>query len=449
MAKAKVTVSSNKMLALIYLPEKEDGDYTTAEIHDLLDEAGVVYGVLETTIKDIITFKRYNMNLEIARGKLPVTGRDGYYDLFFKTELDNKPVIKEDGSVDYKNVQLIEMVEKDQVVARYEPPLAGEDGIDVYGKTIVARKGAALAPLTGNGILRLSDEKTYIAATSGKIEMQGNKINIYPIYIVNGDLDLNTGNIDFNGDVIVHGNVCSMFSIKARGNIEISGLVENARIEAGGDVIIKGGMNGNKQGTVIAGGNLYGSFFEGANILCKGKISANYLYHCNTQADGDIVLDGKYNKIIGGKTVSRMLICAHEIGTIKGVETIVQVGTTEEILKDFATVSQAFNQADSEYGVLKAGLMKFEGVKNPNIELYRKVKTVFDMKEEERTRLLEKKQAISDEIVRMNYAKVVVTGEAFPKSVIISNLSKLRLDDIYENVTFKKRNDNVIAERNE
>ena len=448
MATAKVTVSTNRMLALIYLPQRDE-DYTTSEVRDLLNGSGVICGVLDSVIDDIVIHKRYNQNIEIARGKQPTAGEDGHYELFFQTELENRPKIKEDGSVDYKNMQLMELVEKDQVIARYEPPRLGEDGWDVLGNPVPARKGNNLPPLTGNGIIRLEDEMTYIAATSGKIEMNGNKINIYPIYVVNGDLDLNTGNIDFNGDVIIRGNVCAQFSIKARGNVEISGLVENARIEAGGDVVIKGGMNGNKQGTVVAGGDLYGSFFEGVNIVCKGKISANYLYHCNTIADGDIVMDGKFSKIIGGKTVSRMFISANEIGTIKGVETIVQVGTTEEILREFANVSQAFNQADSECGVLKNGLKRFEGVKNPNIELYRKIKAVYDMKEEERNRFMEKKQQISDDIVRMNYAKVYVSGAAYPKTIIISNLASLKLLDIYENVTFRKRGDNVIAERNE
>ena len=37
--------------------------------------------------------------------------------------------------------------------------------------------------------------------------MQNNRILIVPVYEIFGDVDVNTGNIDFNGDVVIHGNI--------------------------------------------------------------------------------------------------------------------------------------------------------------------------------------------------------------------------------------------------
>ena len=52
-----------------------------------------------------------------------------------------------------------------------------------------------------------------------------------------------TGNIDFLGSVIVLKRK-SGFTIKASGDIEINGIVEAAKIEAGGNITVKRGIQG-------------------------------------------------------------------------------------------------------------------------------------------------------------------------------------------------------------
>ena len=47
---------------------------------------------------------------------------------------------------------------------------------------------------------------------------------------VNHPAHYNTGNIDYQGDVHIHGDVRGTFTVKATGNITIDGLVEAAYI---------------------------------------------------------------------------------------------------------------------------------------------------------------------------------------------------------------------------
>ena len=69
----------------------------------------------------------------------------------------------------------------------------------VKGTPVTAKRGRPISPLLGRGFERSEDGLTYKATISGKIEMQNNRILIVPIYEIFGDVDVNTGNIDFKG----------------------------------------------------------------------------------------------------------------------------------------------------------------------------------------------------------------------------------------------------------
>lgn len=77
----------------------------------------------------------------------------------------------------------------------------------MLGRVIAAKKGKGLPPLVGRGFDKSVDGLTYTAAIDGKIERHKNRIIILPILEINGDVDVGTGNIDFVGDVVIHGSV--------------------------------------------------------------------------------------------------------------------------------------------------------------------------------------------------------------------------------------------------
>lgn len=88
----------------------------------------------------------------------------------------------------------------------------------------------------------MDDEVTYTASMDGKIEMQNDRIVVLPVHEVSGNAELAEGNIDFRGDIVIHGNVESGVSIRATGSITIDGVAEACMLEAGKDIILRGGM---------------------------------------------------------------------------------------------------------------------------------------------------------------------------------------------------------------
>ena len=139
-----VNVDNDHMKASIVLNGiGSDEAYTYEEIADKLSQAGVRTGINEARIREVILNKLYDIEIVVAEGKSAVNGTDGYYNFFFDSEYerDNKPTLREDGSVDYFNVKLFEKVNKDDKLAEYIEPTKGEFGYDVFGKLLVPKPG--------------------------------------------------------------------------------------------------------------------------------------------------------------------------------------------------------------------------------------------------------------------------------------------------------------------
>ena len=203
-----IRITFDEMEAYMLLPEPEQGTgYTDSQIRQEMAARGITTGIDEQRISDMLEGHTYNAELLVAQGKKPVDGTDGYYEYKFDTNFDGKPKLLPDGSVDYWSVHSIESVTAGQVIAVYHPAVSGEDGMSVKGRLVPAKHGREQMPLKGKGFDRMDDEVTYTASMDGKIEMQNDRIVVLPVHEVSGNAELAEGNIDFRGDIVIHGNV--------------------------------------------------------------------------------------------------------------------------------------------------------------------------------------------------------------------------------------------------
>ena len=70
------------------------------------------------------------------------------------------------------------------------------------------------------------------------------------------------GNINFTGSVVIHGDVLEGYSVKAKGDITVMGIVEGARLSAGGDILLHKGMRGMRTGVLEAEGDITAKFLS-------------------------------------------------------------------------------------------------------------------------------------------------------------------------------------------
>lgn len=359
--KPKVRISYDEMEAYLLLPTPAfDEPYELAEVMAAIKTAGVKIGLKEDTITAMVKEGFYNQECLIAKGIKPVDGVDGYYTFNFDSNLNKKPSHREDGSVDYWSIHSVELVEEGQVIATYNEPINGSNGMNVKGKLLVAKRGRPLPPLTGKGFVRSDDNKTYTAITEGKIEMSNNRILISQVHEVHGDVGLKTGNIDFRGDVVIHGNVPSGAVIKATGTITIDGNAEACLIDANKDVIIRGGMLGAGKGTIKTRGNLHAKFLEYANVKADGAIITDAVINCNIICNDKVYLEGKHASVIGGIIHAAAGVEAYNFGNEYGAKTEIYVGVNFEVKKELNYHEICIKEAIDMLDKLNMGLKQFD-----------------------------------------------------------------------------------------
>ena len=135
---------------------------------------------------------------------------------------------------------------------------------------------------------------------AGHATLEGDQIFVSNMYEVPANVDTSTGDIEYEGNVLVHGNVIAGYTIKAKGDIVVEGVVEGATLYAGGHIILKRGIQGMDRGVLRANGNVISKFIESATVEAGGYVTADAIMHSNISAKGDITVEGKKGYITGG-----------------------------------------------------------------------------------------------------------------------------------------------------
>jgi len=116
----------------------------------------------------------------------------------------------------------------------------GIAGLTLTDQEIKPKNVVDILLQAGEGALLVEDGTRVIAAINGRPYLKKGIITVVPIQYVNGDLSKIVGNINFEGDVIVKGNVLDEMSIHATGNIEITKSTYHSNIIAKGSISING-----------------------------------------------------------------------------------------------------------------------------------------------------------------------------------------------------------------
>ncbi len=330
-----ITVSEDSMQAFLFLQPKPDGEsYEREELKAHLREAGVVSGFHESNLAAMAKKKVYGREVLVAEGAPPVQGTPGHYEYEIETDDYTKhPRIREDGSVDYQSMNLLQNVQEGQVLAVYHAAEQGTDGEDVRGKRLRAELCRELPALRGRGIALKEDAElpTYIAQTEGKLIFRDDQIEICNVHEIKGDVDILIGKVEFFGDVVIDGNVAAGTVIRAGKSLTISGTVESADIYAGGDIILRRGVQGNEKGRIRSRGNVYADFLEHCTVEARGNVMANYFLNAEVSAQGEVTATGKRGMTLGGYVHGFQGIKAMCVGSDKEVKTVLHAGCEQKV----------------------------------------------------------------------------------------------------------------------
>ena len=251
--------------------------------------------------------------------------------------MSHKPKTNEDGSVDFHHLDTISRCQKGDLLATLLPADHGKPGIDVCGNVIRPKKVINRILRHGNNIHLSEDGLQMFSEVDGHVTLTDDRVFVSNIYNIPSDVGASTGDVYYDGNVTVKGNVLTGYTVKAKGDIEVYGVVEGARLEAGGQIILRRGMN---KGTLIANGNIISKFIENADVFAGGYVSTNSIMHSNVSAQGDILVGGRRGFVSGGKLQSRTMISLKTVGSDMGTTTVLEVGIDPKITEEFAKLEK-------------------------------------------------------------------------------------------------------------
>ncbi len=332
-----VKISEDKQKAWLYLKEKDGGkEYTIEEITRILLENGVRFGVNKSSLLAMCKKHVYRREILVAKAIPPVEGTDGYYEFTFDVNSGkSKPVIREDGSVDYQSMKAVNSVEDGALLATYHHAVPGSAGKDVCGNELPVGIVKELVPIDGRGVFRAEDDPDrYYAEKSGKVEYTSGKLSIVNVLDFQGDVDQLTGKLEFYGDIHIYGNVEAGTMIKAGKTLTIEGTVEAAEIYAGGDIILKRGIQGSQKAHIEGKGSLFADFIEHSSVKVDGDIEANSIVSSYITSSGRVKLSGKRASIIGGSTYAMMGIDCNTLGNGTEIKTRISSGISSGMLEE-------------------------------------------------------------------------------------------------------------------
>lgn len=425
-------LSEDKMLATArFYPPSENGERMTASefLNDLMQK-GIKHGIQTDTLNKFFSQPVYCKEILVAKGLQPEQGTDARIEYYFETDLRAKPTLKEDGSVDFFHLNTINHCNKGDILARLYPGDPGTLGKNIYGEAVKPRDVKRLSLKFGRNITISDDRLVITSDVNGHVTLVDDKVFVSNILEVE-NVDNSTGNIEYDGSVKVNGNVCTNFSVKAKGDIEVNGVVEGAYLEAGGNIIIARGMNGMARGVLNAEGNVVSKFIENAKVNAKGYVSTESILHSEVMAGTEIIVDGRKGFITGGRVSAGNMIRVKTLGSLMGSDTVVEVGADpsvklriQEIQKQ---ITESKKQIDTIHPVLKSAASKLaQGVKFKQEQLmyFQELLQQENVKKKEIEEAIKEMGNLQVMLEGSATAKVEVTGEVFGGTrICISDVS--------------------------
>ena len=416
-----ISVSQDRMLATarFFAPSVHGEKMTLQEFLRDLGHKNIRFGIQTVELASFVENPTYCTDIVVAKGEPARQGSDAKIEYYFETNLGVKPTLNDDGSVDFFNLNTISHCKKGDILARLFPEDIGEYGTSIYEERIKPRDVKRGVLKYGRNIAVSEDKQVLISEVDGHATLVEGKVFVSNVLEVE-NVDNSTGNIDYEGSVKVNGNVCANFSVKARGNIDIKGVVEGAFLEAGGNIIIARGMNGMVKGTLKAEGNIIAKFIENAKVSAGGYVTTESILHSEVMAGTEIIVSGRKGFITGGRVCATNLVQVKTLGSPMGADTIVEVGADPSVKLRMQQLQKQMienkKSIDSMHPVLTAFAQKLsQGVKiKPDQIKYFQEMLQAENKTKQEQEILAKEmeglQIILDETAT---ARVEVTGEVF------------------------------------
>lgn len=289
--------------------------------------------------------------LLVAEGQAAQDGQDGC--LEFLVDVSGRRHYAEgaDGSLDFRETNLIKSVTDRERLARVVEPTEGTPGRSIFGEVLGPKAGKPVRYKAGGNVELAGDQ--LVSTVSGQPRFDGEKLWVDPVLVVSGDVDYEVGNIHFTGTVEVRGSVLDGFTVEAEGDIEIAGMAGACELRSGGDITVRSGVNGHGRARLEAGGSVRAKYLNEVEVCAGGDVEvASEVVNSEVSSLGRVLVS--LGTVMGGRVVARGGVEVGTLGSELGVPTKVIFGQDYEVLGRLEAVSGRLRDIETELpGLIK------------------------------------------------------------------------------------------------
>lgn len=442
-----MVISDDRMSAEIHckkIPKGKAKSFLSEEnLLNFLNEYKITFGidqkVVQLIAKNKISIKKFPMT--IARGIPPKKGTDGSitYKLDYSSEVDRN------SNWNFRDIMRIPSVKANQKLATITLPTKGEEGINVLGQKLKAQHGKPIQINAGINVIFNEDDLSFYSSIDGQVSITERDIKVHPVYEVNESLSMKTGNLDFVGSIIIKGDVPTGYTVKAKGDIKIFGIVEAATIISGGSVFVAEGLAGLQKGTIKAEENIHIGYINQGIVHANDSVYVeNSIIHSEITANKQVFC--QKGNIIGGSLSAGQLIEAKDIGNRLSTKTHITLGINQLVHDKKNKLLTKKKELDSTLTKLKT-----IGEKLKNRQHDAKTRITLLRQRHSTLKVMEEMKEIDSKLAKMNAflgsekkAKIIVQNTIYPNVMIAFGKYKHNVNRMHKRVNIKLDQNEIV-----
>jgi hypothetical protein len=297
----------------------------------LLKEEEVKNGVLTQVVRQAVERLAQGealSGLVVAKGQPPDPGRDAEIQPLVSLEATKVGRQTSSGHIDFRDKGPLPVVEAGTPLARLIPARPGGPGVDVRGQPVEPPPVRVLKLRAGKGVELEQAETVAVAAAQGMVlRPEEDRFEVVEALEINGDVNYDTGHLDFPGVVKVAGAVLADFRVRCY-RLEVNELEPGCQVEVRDDLVVAGGIMG---ATVRAGGKVVARFVRDSQITCGGDMVAeNEIVESTVESEGRVLLTTGDGRLVNSRVAAIRGVTAGRVISSGSGGTKIRLGVSAE-----------------------------------------------------------------------------------------------------------------------